>query len=291
MMGQLLARYLGFGIAYAITVLIMTFDRRHWLKQAHNLARNSDIALPPYLEWQVARFLREQYVFGLAFNWLVVPPLVTAYAWPLDYQTRAAWLRWYPWAFAGMPTLWILFALIVSAWPRWQASGRGRVTHLGNPMSVRQAFTPVEHATLVMGVLGGLTLGGWGLWRLHAPISYWVVCTAAYVGAVGAWWRPATIMMNRPSSASDILELGWDDLLRFQRVRVLTAAVAWLPALVLLPLDAIMSSDHSNSLSLDLWPIGFVALLAVVLYQVFRQGRHLWRRAWEAGQPGIRPPG
>jgi hypothetical protein len=267
----------------------MAFDRRHWLKQAHKLARNSDIALPPHLEQRVARFLREQYVFGLLVSWLVVPPLVTVSVSPLDYHTRAAWLRWYPWAFAGMPAFWILFALIVSAWPRWRASNRGRVTHLGNPLSVRQAFTPGEHATLVIGVLGGLALGAWGLWRLHAPVSYWVVCAAAYVGAVGAWWQAATTIMNRPSSASDILELGWDDLLRFQHVRVLTAAAAWTPALLLLLLDAAMSSDLSNPLNLELWPIGFVALLAVVLYLVFRQGRHLWRQAWETRTPPVPP--
>lgn len=31
-----------------------------------------------------------------------------------------------------------------------------------------------------------------------------------------------------------------------------------------------MSSDLSNSLDLDLWPIGFVVLFAVVLYRVFQ---------------------
>jgi hypothetical protein len=290
MMGQLLARYLGFSIGYAIGALVMWFDKRHWLKRAHKLARNSGITLPPYLERRVARFLWEQYVFGLSWNWLIGPPVITAFTLSLGYDTRAAWLRWYPWVFGGMPAFWMISALFISAWPRWRASGSGRVTHLGRPMSVRQAFTPVERATLVIGVPGGLVLGAWGLWRLDAPLSYWVLCAAAYVGAMGACWPVATIMMNRPSSASDILELGWDDLLRFQRVRVLTATVAWAPVLVLLLVDAFMSSDLSNSLSIEFWPFEFVAVLAVVLYLVFRQGRHLWRQAWEARQPEIRSP-
>lgn len=181
-------------------------------------------------------------------------------------------------------------ATCASAWPRWRASGKGRVAHLGNPLSLRQAFTPGEQAALMIGVLGGLALGAWGLWRLNAPASSVVVCTAVYVGAIGAWWQAANSMMNGPSSASDVLELGWHDMLRFQRVRAQTATAAWVPAFVLLQLDSALSSYLSNWTSIQLWPVEFAAVLAVVLYLIFRQGRHLWRRAWETRQPGMRPP-
>ena len=51
-----------------------------------------------------------------------------------------------------------------------------------------------------------------------------------------------------------------------------------------------LRNPQNLDLSVPLWPIGLVVLVGVALYQVFQQGRHLWRRAWEAGQPGIRPP-
>ena len=65
-----------------------------------------------------------------------------------------------------MPLFWILFGLVTSAWPRWQASRRARVAHLGGPLSARQAFTAGEHAALVTGVLCGLALGNREFTRL-----------------------------------------------------------------------------------------------------------------------------
>ena len=288
MIHHLLARYAGYGIGFVIVVLLRAFRSSPWLKQAHRLAAKSDIALPAHLEWQVARFLRGRYIVGALSCVLFVPPLVSVMTWPFDSRTFPAafgrpvgWIPWYPALVAALPLFWVGFSVLVAAWPRWRASGRGRVAHLGVASSPVEAFTPGEIAALVLGALGTVALGAWGLERLHAPVAWWALCAGGYTAALAAWWYAAAAAMNRPSNASDIVELGWDDMLRFNYVRALTASAAWFPAVLLLLLDTMMSLALGNSQSVSFWPLYVMAAVATVVYQVFRQGRHRWRRAWD----------
>jgi hypothetical protein len=75
-------------------------------------------------------------------------------------------------------------------------------------------------------------------------------------------------------------EVGWDDVFRYLYVRGLTVSAAWGPAVFLLFLDDMMSLTLSDSPTFSSWPYQVVAVGATVLYLVFRQGRHLWKRAW-----------
>jgi len=114
--------------------------------------------------------------------------------------------------------------------------------------------------------------------RLRGPLA----------AAFAAWRYAATSLMNRPSSASDAIELGWDDLLRFRQVRAVTAGAAWAPAAYLYLIDCMMPSAFGQQTTapgevgyqLRWWPIIAPIAVALLLARVFRQGRHLWRRAW-----------
>jgi hypothetical protein len=94
--------------------------------------------------------------------------------------------------------------------------------------------------------------------------------------------------MKRPSSASDAIELAWDDLLRFRQVREMTTCAAWGPALLVYLADSIMSSAFFHTtpapgmVPADFigWTLLVPVVILVVLAVVFRQERHLWRQAW-----------
>jgi hypothetical protein len=288
MIDQLLGRLAGSGIAFMIILLWMGTYKSWWIKQAHKLAEKSDIALPAYLEWRVARFLRGQYMTGALLNALFFP-LLSAFLWPSESLTSPAeygrpigWTPWYPGLVAGLPLFWIGFCLLFMAWPRWRASGSERVTHLGAASSVSEAFTTSEVAAIVVGAIVAVAVGAWGLWLLHAAAPWWALCAGGYVAALAAWWYAAAAAMNRPSNASDILELGWDDMFRFMNVRALTMSVPWMTAAFLLLTDTLIDSPP-----VSFWPLYMIAIMTVVLYLylVFRQGRHLWRRAWKERTP------
>jgi hypothetical protein len=88
------------------------------------------------------------------------------------------------------------------------------------------------------------------------------------------------MIMGRPSSATDEIELGWDDLFRFQHVRDLTMGAAWLPSLLIFLLDEEVIQSR-NPQSGSFWPEYVAGATFVLVYLLFRQGRQLWRRAWE----------
>jgi hypothetical protein len=89
--------------------------------------------------------------------------------------------------------------------------------------------------------------------------------------------------MDRRSSASDELELGWDDLLRFEQVRMFTLGCAWLPATYIFLADEGVVNERALAAgtSADLSWMFYVPAVWVVVFLTFRQGRQLWRRAWE----------
>jgi hypothetical protein len=74
---HLVARYEGYTIAYVIAALIMGLRWQPWVKRAHQRAARSNIALPPHLEWRVARFLRSRYLAGQLIVVITLPLVVT----------------------------------------------------------------------------------------------------------------------------------------------------------------------------------------------------------------------
>jgi hypothetical protein len=271
---------IGLGIGYFLTIpfyVFLAFRDSMWMRRAYRLAGQSSIALPAHLAERVARFLRAQYLFSVpALTAVIVVLDVVLYG---DNTQQRDWTLWFPWLLAGMPVFYTPYFFTATLWPRWKASGARRVTHLRR-MSVWEAFTPAEFAVVLIGPVFGVAFGAWGLWRVSAPAIWWVACQLGFGAAMLAWWYAAGHIMNRPSSASDELELGWDDLLRFRAVRDLTIGAAWLPPLMLLLVDDFMSWQLDKDHGFQLWPFPVIIVAALLLYRTLRQGRQLWRKAW-----------
>jgi hypothetical protein len=290
MTSTLVANLVGYAIAYVIGAVVMGTHRSWWLRRAHKLAAQSDIALPGPLAGRVARFLRNESLFGQLVNVAAVPLVLTALRGGEEHQD---WAAWFPWVLAGLPLYSIVVLFAFTVWPRWKASSGHRVTHLGS-LRVRQAFTSAEYTTVAFGTVLSAALGAWGLRYVAAPALWWLAWAATMAVTFAAWRYAATNLMNRPSSASDWIELGWDDLLRFRRVRGFTAATAWGTALYLYLVDCLMSSafvektttPNEVSYQLNWWPVIAPVVVGFLLAWVFRQGRQLWRRAWLEGHAG-----
>jgi hypothetical protein len=225
-------------VAAVVVVIILVLEKQRWISQARNLAEQSDIALPGPLAGRVARFLRGQFLVGqLGFA------LASSLVWTAVFRggEPGFWAVRFPWFLAGVPLSCAVCGFARGLWPRWQAPGGYRVTHLGS-LSVRQAFTRAEVTALVIGVACSAAAGAGGLWYIRAPATWWLACAAAMAAVPAAWRYAAASVMKRPSSASDAIELAWDDMLRFRQVREMTACVAWGPALLVYLADCIMSS-------------------------------------------------
>lgn len=294
MIAGMLARYAGYAIASCVIVAVAMLQPGMWTRRAHRLAARADIALPPTMEWRVARLLRAQNLFGVLGSQLAVPPVMTVLAGvapPGDSIAHAerAWATWFPWCAAGLPALFLAMVSTQALWPRWRASGPGRVTHLRAPAPVWRAFTWAELAATALGVALTAAFAGWGLWRIHAPATSWIICMTVIAGTTAASWHVAAFIMNRPSSASDALELAWDDMLRFQCVRGALAAMAWAPASIFMCFDWIMAESLSSDYS-TFPPLYVPFVFGLLLWLVFRQGRHRWREAWETRAPSAPPP-
>jgi hypothetical protein len=279
-----LASLFAAAIGAVVVVTILGLDKQRWISLARKLGARSDIALPGPLADRVARFLRNESLFGQLVTALATPLLVAIIA---GGDAHRNWAAWFPWILAGLPLCWALFCFVLSLWPRWTASGGYRVAHLGS-LPVRQAFTPAEFTAVGIGAVLTAALGAWGLRYVAAPATWWLACAAALAAAFAAWRYAAASLMSRPSSASDTIELGWDDLLRFRQVRAVTVYTAWAPAIFVYLTDCMMSSAFVQqttapgmvSYQVQGWPILVPIAVGLLLAWVFRQGRHLWRRAW-----------
>jgi hypothetical protein len=274
----------GYFIGLLIAAAVILPQRRLWVRKARKLALQSDIALPQPLVARAARFLRNEMVLSQFFTSLTVP-LMDGFLIPI--AAHESWAASLPWLLASASLYVAVACFVVSLWPRWKASGEYRITHLDR-LPVRRAFTPAEYAAVNAGLVFSAALTAWGLWYVAASPLWWLGCAAALAGAVAVGRFTADRIMSRPSSASDSLELGWDDLLRFRQVRGLMIGLAWGSAALAYLIDAVASSAFvtgtpipgGESYQFNWWPIVVPVIVIVVLYRVFRQGRRLWRQAW-----------
>jgi len=276
--GQYIALAIGCGVASLFAGLLLAFRRNTWARKAHNLAARSDMALPGHIVPKVARFLRDSWLFGLVLLWMCEPVVLTAVGGPYGRREPA---RWLPWVVTGLPILMAGFSYALTVWPRWKASGCSRVTHLRR-LTVRHAFTISEAIMTITGAVIATAAGAFGLWLASAPAWRWATFAAACGVALTAWWASAKAVMGRPSNASDDIELGWDDLIRFSRVRSMTIGAAWLPALCIIMADWSAASQRGRTPQFyaSAWPFYLLIAACVVLYLIYQQGRKLWRQAW-----------
>jgi hypothetical protein len=165
---------IGYAIAFAIFAIIAVLHKRMWIRRAHKLAAQSDIALPGPLAGRVARLLRDESLFGQLVTMLTGPLLTATVVGGLAHRN---WAAWFPPILVGLPLYWAIFCFVLSLWPRWKASGGYRVTHLGG-LPVRQAFTPAEFTAVIIGAELSAALGAWGLWYVAAPAVWWLAFAA-----------------------------------------------------------------------------------------------------------------
>jgi hypothetical protein len=276
--GTYQAAAIGVGIGCTVAGLLPACRRNYWVRKAEKLASRSDIALPGPLIPKVARFLRKGQLSGLLVVWIFAPLMMAALG---DPYGRRDWGRWLPWLVIGLPILTAGFSYAETVWPRWKASGSSRVTHLRR-LKVREAFASLEANMTILGAILAASAGGWGLWLASAPTWWWAAFAAASGVSLAAWWVCAKAVMSRPSNASDEIELGWDDLIRFSRVRSTTIGAAWLPALLIFLADwsAATQPGRTAQLQVSLWPFYLLVAFFAVLVSIYQQGRKLWRQAW-----------
>src|SRR5262249_46267792 len=137
--------------------------------------------------------------------------------------------------------------------------------------------TSAEATMTIVGAIAAAGAGGWGLSQASRPAWWWATFAVASGLALAVWGVSATAVMSRPSSASDEIELGWDDLIRFMHVRSMTISAAWMPAVFIFLADWEASSQPGST---SFWPSYLILAVFITLCIVYRQGRTLWRRAW-----------
>jgi hypothetical protein len=274
--GRLLASFVGYAIGSGV-VLLVGLRIKPWNKRAHRLAAASDIALPSLVEDKVARFLRSEMLYGYL---ILLPLLILFNSMTIGVRERRYWVQWYPWVMIALPAILISFAFVAALWPRWNPSGRVRMSHLSQSASPSQVFAGSEAITLIFGVAVTLASGFWGISRTGASVAWWTIWPIFVAAGIGAWWYMARVLMKFPARASNAIELGWNDVLRFRRVRALTIGAAWLPAIVLFLVDDLMASEMGNDQVFSTLPSSAVVVVLVIVALIFRQGRQRWRQTW-----------
>ncbi len=258
----------------AIFLLIFNHKSR-WIKRARRLAAQSNIELPARLEDRVARRLRNEVFVSMALFPLIYVPV---FIFPLRIGLRNAeyGTTWIPRLTVLLPMLLVCYGFVSVVVARWNIPSTTRVSHL-RQIRLREAFTPTESITLVAGACATLGVSVWGLSLVHASTGWWILDLVAVAGAALLWWRMEEAFMRRPSMASDVTELGWDDVLRFRRVRSLAVSAAWLPPFVifLLNFEVDQSLTHFQHVNMLPMYVPFVSMIGVIL--IFREGRQLWR--------------
>jgi hypothetical protein len=263
---------IGFGLGLATAC-----RKKVLFKRAYRMATSSNLELPPRLVDHVLRFLRRQYVTCFIASWVTVILINVLFSVFSPGHGPRFWARWLPWLIIVVPVLSIVFSFLMSAWPRWRASGAPRITH-AKTLSPNDAFTRTEYAVVVLGWILSSLASAWLLRHFHAATGTWFVWAGSMCLSLVVWWGSAMTTMNRPTSASDAVELSWDDMLRFSAVRGLSVAASWGSAMIILFTDWMVVEARASQE--PGWPL-YVPVIAVVMVAlVFQQGRQLWRTAW-----------
>jgi hypothetical protein len=156
--------------------------------------------------------------------------------------------------------------------------GPTRLAHLTR-FSVREAITRGELAAIVLTYPLAAGIAGWSLWRIGEPWRTWfwlptVVIAAQAVATLGI----CRFVMHARADSTDLLELAWDDVLRFDRVRSMLAVSSFTTLFFI----AAAATDVA-----DLKPPIFVTILVgaglcsgFCRYWQRSPARTNWRRAW-----------
>jgi hypothetical protein len=251
-----------------------------WRRRAHKLARTRDIALPDDLEDHVARVLRNTWLCGLAVNWVYFPLANGIVRLSASATNPDAW---FPLVLAAASPYLAVIGYVYAVCVRWRASGQPRVAHLRR-LSPWLAFTVSELCAVALGAVCTAVTIGYGLHLVHAAAAWWAACAAGLVAAAAAWWYLATALMDARSNATDQIELGWDDVLRFEQVRSFTRYCAWLPAIYIFMMNQAIALQQQLRAGVTEFSLNWIFVPFVIFWaleRTFRQGRRRWRRAWE----------
>jgi hypothetical protein len=269
-----------FLIAWVVetSIFLLIFNHKsRWIKRARRLAAQSNIELPPRLEDRVARRLRNEVFVSIALFPLIYVPMFV-FSLRIGLRNAEYWTTWIPRLTVLLPLLLVGYGFVSVMVGRWNSPGTTRVSHL-RQIRLREAFTPTESITLVAGACATLGVSVWGLSLVHAGMGWWILDLVAVALAALLWWRMEEAFMRRPSMASDVTELGWDDVLRFRRVRSLAISAAWLPPFVIFLLNFYADQSRTHFQHVNMLPI-YVPLASVIgVVLIFREGRQLWRLA------------
>jgi len=271
----LLAVFVGSFVVAALVITITSRKNRS-TSRAHRLARHSGIELPSHLEGRIARRLRNEWLTFLFIFPLWLSPLeLTSFNGHI--QSATYWDTWFPRLVVLTPLFGVAVSFSGVIIARWNVPGSIRLSHLRR-VRLRQAFTVAERCALAAGVGATMGVSAWGLQRSHSSIHWWAVEFGALVLAGVIWWLLENTVMDQPSTASDPVELEWDDLFRFRRVRSLAIGAAWIPPMAGWVLDSLMNQQLSHFTPSPLWVYGPL-IISITVALVFRQGRLLWRTA------------
>jgi hypothetical protein len=270
-----------YAIWFAVTWIVMSalamiaIRKKRWINRAYRLARESDLTLPPRLEGRVAKRLRNEWLASWFLGPLIIGPENIAVV-NVGLRNASFWTAWFPRLAMLLPTLLVVVSFGGVIVARWNPPGPTRVSHLQR-ISLRDAFTPTESFTLLVGVGATIAVVSWGLLQLHSPFRWWVLDFAAFALAAVLWWRLEIAVLQYPSTASDVMELRWDDVFRFRRVRSLAIGAAWLPPFVIFLLDWFIDQQLTHAPGGSVLPMYVPLVALVVVYLIFKQGRQLWR--------------
>jgi hypothetical protein len=260
-----------FGIPALAALVVVTMRR-----PAERLARDVNLALTPEIGKRLDRFLRlRNSLRAILLVLLSQLVLATTVGDPGSHRSQALVMLLLP---GG---IWIS-VVAVSLWPRWKSRGPVRMAHLRR-LHLRDTVTTLEIAAIAGAYAMGAALAGWALWHAGTQWRQWFWLPAALLaGQAVISIAICGRVMNAPAAGGDSLELAWDDVLRFDRVRSLLetssfATLAWI---------AINAADvakiQARSLPAHLLLGAVIGLLAsgYVILRDRSPARDNWRKSW-----------
>lgn len=254
--------FLPFTLAFALSFSTDRTDR---------MAKTLDLALPHALQLRLNIFLRRRGLIRAVVVFLFAQVYFLSQSDVGAQSARAAELVW-------LPTCVWAGAFAACLLPRWRSEGPTRLAHLQR-FSVRDAISQSELVAIVLTYPIGAGIAGWALWRAGDPWRTWfwlpaVVIAAQAVATLGV----CHFVMHARAASSDLLELAWDDVLRFDRVRSMLAVSSFATLFFI----AAAASDVAN-----LKPPFFVTFMVASGFAAgFRwywqrsPARANWRRSW-----------